>query len=56
MPAKSCQCPERRMLIVSRRWEICSKPGDDTTIVCCKKCAALRQEQGEEMKGHEQGN
>lgn len=40
MPAKSCQCPERRAPIASRRWEVCSKPGDGTTVVRCKACGA----------------
>lgn len=41
MPVKSCQCPERREPITSRRWEICSKPGDGTTVVRCKACGAI---------------
>lgn len=41
MPAKSCQCPERRAPIASRQWEICSKPGDGTTVVRCKACGAI---------------
>lgn len=41
MPAKSCQCPERRAPIASRRWEVCSKPGDGTTVVRCKSCGAI---------------
>lgn len=41
MPARSCQCPERRAPIASRRWEICSKPGDGTTVVRCKSCGAI---------------
>lgn len=41
MPARSCQCPERRAPIASRQWEICSKPGDGTTVVRCKACGAI---------------
>lgn len=41
MPARSCQCPERRAPIASRRWEVCSKPGDGTTVVRCKECGAI---------------
>ena len=41
MPVKSCQCPERRAPITSRRWEVCSKPGDGTTIIRCKACGAI---------------
>ena len=41
MPARSCQCPERRAPIASRRWEICSKPGDGTTVIRCKSCGAI---------------
>lgn len=41
MPARSCQCPERRAPIASRRWEVCSKPGDGTTVVRCKACGAI---------------
>lgn len=41
MPARSCQCPERREPIASRRWEVCSKPGDGTTVVRCKQCGAI---------------
>lgn len=41
MPARSCQCPERRTPIASRRWEICSKPGDGTAVICCKQCGAI---------------
>ena len=41
MPARSCQCPERRAPIASRRWEVCSKPGDGTTVVRCKQCGAI---------------
>lgn len=41
MPVKSCQCPERRAPIASRQWEICSKPGDGTTIIRCKACGAI---------------
>lgn len=43
MPARSCQCPERRAPITSRRWEVCSKPGDGTTVVRCKACGAMYQ-------------
>lgn len=41
MPARSCQCPERRAPIASRQWEICSKPGDGTTVIRCKACGAI---------------
>lgn len=41
MPVKSCQCPERRAPIASRRWEICSKPGDGTAVIRCKSCGAI---------------
>lgn len=41
MPARSCQCPERRAPIASRRWDVCSKPGDGTTVVRCKECGAI---------------
>lgn len=41
MPARSCQCPERRAPIASRQWEICSKPGDGTAIIRCKACGAI---------------
>lgn len=41
MPARSCQCPERRAPIASRRWEVCSKPGDGTTVIRCKACGAI---------------
>lgn len=41
MPARSCQCPERRAPIASRRWEVCSKPGDGTAIIRCKECGAI---------------
>lgn len=41
MPAKSCQCPERRAPISSRQWEICSKPGDGTAVIRCKVCGAI---------------
>lgn len=41
MPARSCQYPERRAPIASRRWEVCSKPGDGTTVVRCKECGAI---------------
>ena len=41
MPARSCQCPERRAPITSRRWEVCSKPGDGTAVIRCKACGAI---------------
>ena len=41
MPARSCQCPERRAPIASRQWEICSKPGDGTAIIRCKACGTI---------------
>ena len=41
MPARSCQCPERRAPIASRSWEICSKPGDGTAVIRCKACGAI---------------
>lgn len=41
MPAISCQCPERRAPIASRRWEVCSKPGDGSAVIRCKACGAV---------------
>ena len=41
MPARSCQCPERRAPIASRRWEVCSKPGDGSAVIHCKACGAI---------------
>ncbi|WP_303867298.1 hypothetical protein [Desulfovibrio piger] len=60
MPAKSCQCPERRAPITSRRWEICSKPGDgsDDCFHCsgrnpgqCWREAARKAVEEEERHG-----
>lgn len=41
MPAKSCQCKQRREPIASRQWEICSKPGDGSAVVRCKACGTI---------------
>lgn len=60
MPAKSCQCKQRKEPIASRQWEICSKPGDgsDDCFHCsgrnpgqCWREAARKAVEEEERHG-----